>query len=163
MQFVKVDSKLKIDERLSTIKNILLAWDYDKPCKLEIKPYVDSRSLSQNALLHMWINKIYDRFTAMGVMVPIYDYDGDVMEIIGEEPITYDQTKIMMKHKFLGVKDIVHGKLVLKDQLVKTSSLDTGEMTFFLDQIYEWAMDKGIYLPIPEHSAYKKHKERQVR
>lgn len=150
MQFVKVESKLKIDERLSTIKNILLAWDYDKPCKLEIKKYVDARSLSQNALLHMWFSQIHDRFTAMGVMV-------------GDEPITAEDVKLMMKHKFLGVKDVVRGKLVIKDQLVSTSSLDTGEMTYFLDQVYDWAMDKGIYLPVPEHSVYKKYRERQVR
>ena len=150
MQFVRVESKLKIDERLSTIKNILLAWDYEKPCKLEIKAYVDSRSLSQNALMHMWFNQIYDRFKAMGIMV-------------GDEPITADDVKLMMKHKFLGVKDVVRGKLVIKDQLVKTSDLDTGEMTYFLDQVYDWAMDKGIYLPVPEHSVYKKYRERQVR
>ena len=150
MQFVKVESKLKIDERLSTIKNILLAWDYDKPCKLEIKQYVDARSLSQNALMHMWFNQIYNRFSAMGIMV-------------GDEPITAEDVKLMMKHKFLGVKDVVRGKLVIKDQLVSTSSLNTGEMTYFLDQVYDWAMDKGIYLPIPEHSVYKKYRERQVR
>lgn len=150
MQFVKVESKLKIDERLSTIKNILLAWDYDKPCKLEIKQYVDARSLSQNALMHMWFNQIYNRFSAMGIMV-------------GDEPITAEDVKLMMKHKFLGVKDVVRGKLVIKDQLVSTSSLDTGEMTYFLDQVYDWAMDKGIYLPVPEHSVYKKYRERQVR
>lgn len=163
MQFVKVESKLKIDERLSTIKNILLAWDYDKPCKLEIKKYVDARSLSQNALMHMWFNQIYNRFTAMGIMVPITEFHGDEIVIVGEEPITVEDVKLMMKHKFLGVKDVVRGKLVIKDQLVSTSSLDTGEMTFFLDQVYDWAMDQSIYLPIPEHSVYKKYKERQVR
>ena len=150
MQFVKVESKLKIDERLSTIKNILLAWDYDKPCKLEVKQYVDARSLSQNALMHMWFNQIYNRFSAMGIMV-------------GDEPITAEDVKLMMKHKFLGVKDVVRGKLVIKDQLVSTSSLNSGEMTYFLDQVYDWAMDKGIYLPIPEHRIYKKYRERQVR
>ena len=150
MQFVRVESKLKIDERLSTIKNILLAWDYDSPCKLEIKKHVDARSLSQNALMHMWFNQIYNRFSAMGIMV-------------GDEPITAEDVKLMMKHKFLGVKDVVRGKLVIKDQLVSTSSLDTGEMTYFLDQVYDWAMDKGIYLPVPEHSVYKKYRERQVR
>lgn len=163
MQFVRVESKLKIDERLSTIKNILLAWDYEKPCKLEIKPYVNSRSLSQNALMHMWFSQIHDRFTAMGIMVPIIEHHGDETVIVGEEPITADDVKLMMKHKFLGVKDVVRGKLVIKDQLVKTSDLDAGEMTHFLDQVYDWAMDKGIYLPVPEHSVYKKYRERQVR
>ena len=150
MQFVKVDSKNKVDERLSTIKNILLAWDYTKPCQLEIKPYTNPRSLNQNALMHMWFSQIYDRFSAMGIMV-------------GDEPITEDDVKLMMKHKFLGCKDIVRGNLVIPDQLVSTKDLDSGEMTHFLDQVYDWAMDKGIYLSIPENSIYKKNRERQTR
>ena len=118
MQFVKIDSKDKIDERLSTLKNILLAWDYSSACKLEVKKHTNARSLSQNALMHMWFQQINDRFTAMG------------MKINGE-PITEEDVKLMMKHRFLGVKDIVRGKLVIPNQLVSTKDLDSGEMTHF--------------------------------
>lgn len=148
VQFVKVESKLKIDDRLSTIQNILLEWDYEYPCKLSIEKFTDPRSLSQNALMHMWFTNIADRLKAMGFKV-------------ADEPITANDVKLMMKHKFLGVKDIARGNLVIKDQLVQTSSLDKGEMTHFMDQVYHWAMEKRIYLPIPEHSAYKRNKDKQ--
>lgn len=148
MQFIKIDQKSQIDQRLSTLHNILLEWDYTHSCKLVIQKYTNPRTLNQNALMHVWFDEITKRLKAMGFKVE-------------DEPITESDVKLMMKHKFLGTKDIVRGSLVIPDQLVNTSDLDTGEMTHFMDQVYHWAMEKKIYLPIPQDCEYKKNKDKQ--
>jgi hypothetical protein len=116
------------------------------------KEYKNPRTLSQNALVHVWFAEIAKAMKLKG-----FTYVQDNQTLYLSE----DDVKLMMKHKFLGVKDIVRGNLVIKDQLVQTSSLDKGEMTHFMDQVYHWAMEKRIYLPIPEHSAYKRNKDKQ--
>lgn len=37
-----------------------------------------------------------------------------------------------------------------------TTLLDVGEMTFYLNKIESWCMDRGIKLHIPDDSEYKK-------
>jgi len=116
-----------------------------KPVRIEVKPYTNPRSLSQNALLHVWLDDI-----TKGLKIRNFTYDLDGVDTY----LTADDVKLMMKHKFLGVKDIVRGKLVIPDQLRNTSDLDKGEMLTFMNDVYGWAVDRGIQLNIPEESEY---------
>jgi hypothetical protein len=72
-----------------------------------------------------------------------------------------EQMKSLMKYKFLGTEDIVIRKTVIKDQLRSTSKLDKGEMTHFMNQVYDWAVDHGVTLPMPADSEYMKMREAQ--
>ena len=180
MQFVKVESKLKIVDRLATLKDILLNWDYENPCKLVIEKYTDPRTRSQNSLAHMWFSHIAKEYKIRGYTYThvehknncyIYkatdeELDGessccDCNPTITEKYVTGDDMKIIMKHMFLGYEDVVIGKVRVKKQLVSTASLSKGEMTHFLDQVYNYALNQHIFLPIPANSDYKRNKDRQ--
>lgn len=121
-------------------------WNFEDSLVLQPKPYTNPRSLSQNALFHMWCGEIAQQLADRGVKVE-------------DEAITSDDVKLMMKMKYLGTEDIVRGKLVIKDQLRRTSNLDKGEMLFFMEQVEAWAIDRGCQLTIPQHSEYMKMRE----
>jgi hypothetical protein len=72
-----------------------------------------------------------------------------------------EQMKALMKLKFLGTEDIVVGHTMIPGQLKRTSNLDKGEMMRFMDDIYDWALDHGVTLTIPEDSEYMKLRRRQ--
>lgn len=118
-------------------KRLLAFWDFTgKPLEVEYKPYVERRSLSQNAHIHALFEDIAVYFTQKG------------------HPLTKDQAKELMKYKFLGTKDVVIGNTVIPDQLVKTSSLDKGEMSRFIEEIIEWALDHGVPIRNPHDGEY---------
>jgi len=123
-------------------------WDFEDSLVLQPKPYKNPRSLSQNALFHMWCGEMAQQMADRGVKVE-------------DEAITADDVKLMMKIKYLGTEDIVRGKLVVKDQLRRTSTLDKGEMFHFMEQVEEWATDRGCQLTIPAQSDYMKYREAQ--
>lgn len=146
MNFWKIDSRDKVKQILDNLAvNLIDKWDFTKPVRIEVKPYTNPRSLSQNALLHVWLDDI-----TKGLKIRNFTYDLDGVDTY----LTSDDVKLMMKHKFLGVKDIVRGKLVIPDQLRNTSDLDKGEMLTFMNDVYGWAVDRGIQLNIPEESEY---------
>ena len=118
-------------------------WDYTAPLSIVLKPYYNPRSINQNALLHIWCREMSEHF-------------------IGKIPTsTPDNMKLMMKLKFLGLENIQVGKTIIKDQVKHSSGLDKGEMVHFLDQVYHWAKDSGLFLTVPEHSEYQKLKNQQ--
>lgn len=156
MNFWKIDSRDKVKQILDNLGvNLIDTWDFKTPVKIEVSEYKNPRSLSQNALLHMWFGLIAKDFKLKNFM---YDKNAETDLEPEMEYLTADDVKLMLKHKFLGTKDIRRGKLVIENQLISTSSLDKGEMMHFMDQVYHWGIDRGIQLSIPAESEYMKLK-----
>ena len=62
----------------------------------------------------------------------------------------------MLKHKFLGTEDVEVGKTTIPAQVRATSTLDRGEMLYFMTQVEAWAIDLGVKLTKPQNSEYSK-------
>lgn len=133
-----VRDKAQVDKILANIANwVKDEWDFDVPLCLQPKKYVNPRSLSQNALLHVWFDTMAKHFSR-------------------KVDTNAEQMKALMKLKFLGTEDIIVGNTVIEGQLKRTSKLDKGEMMRFMDDVYDWALDHGVRLSIPEDSEYMK-------
>lgn len=125
-----------IDRVLSNVREWASGWDFSHPLVIQPRKYTNSRSLSQNALLHKWFQEMADYFSSRGA------------------EIDAEKAKSLMKLKFLGTEDIVINKTVIEGQLKQTSKLDKGEMQLFMDLVYNWAVDHGVTLSMPEDSEY---------
>ena len=112
-------------------------WDFNHALVIKPGKYTNPRSLSQNALVHTWFNAMAKHFSK-------------------KVEVDAEQMKLLMKNKFLGTEDVVVGSTVIEGQLKRTSKLTKGEMTFFMNQVHEWAADHGVNLPIPADSEYMK-------
>ena len=117
-------------------------WDFNHALVIKPGKYTNPRSLSQNALVHTWFNTMAKHFSK-------------------KVEVDADQMKLLMKNKFLGTEDVVVGSTVIEGQLKRTSKLTKGEMTYFMNQVHEWAADHGVNLPIPADSEYMKLMEAQ--
>jgi hypothetical protein len=95
------------------------------------------RSLSQNALLWMWLTEIAQQTKQKGYG----DYDSEDM---------HDY----FKEKFCPCKSLTIGKTTI--QVKSTKKLDKGEMTFYMNQIHQWSVNAGFRLSMPEDSEYMK-------
>lgn len=140
--FWLIQNKEQLNERMRFLfEHLRDNWDWSQPVELKVKPYVKSRSLSQNALFHVWCREMAEYFASRGA-----DIDADRM-------------KLLMKNEFVGMEDIVINKTVIRDQLRHTSKLDKGEMMDFMDKVKAWAFDHGVYVTCPADSEYMKLKE----
>lgn len=138
-QFWLIKDRRQIKERVAFFQRWLeKEWDFNYPVTWEPKVYRNKRSLSQNALFHVWLRELAEHFTAKG-------YE-----------ISEEEMKDLMKHRFLGVEDRVIHNTVIPGQLRKSRGLDPGEMMAFLDQVWAWAADHGKTLEIPADSEYMK-------
>lgn len=66
-----------------------------------------------------------------------------------------------MKHTFLGYEmrnktNVLTGEMYATSELKRTRDLDKGEMYHFMTKVYNWAVDIGCFLSVPEHSEYAK-------
>jgi hypothetical protein len=102
-----------------------------------------ARSLSQNALSHMWYSEVSRWLIGKG-----------------KDFATPEWCKAAMKNTFLGVEDVFHTDVVTgvstrRQELRHTSKLDVGEMKLYLDLVYHWCLDRGLMLTIPEGCQYQ--------
>jgi len=67
----------------------------------------------------------------------------------------------MMKSKFLGTQDIKVGQTELLNQVRSSSKLTKGEMVYFMDQVYEWASERDVFLSLPQYNEYTELKRKQ--
>jgi len=104
-----------------------------------------SRSLSQNALFHVWCREFADSFNRRSK----------------SDEYTPDDIKLILKHKFLGYESKVVGKTEIKDQLKSTSKVDKGEMFQFMERIWDWGIQVNVLLSCPEDSELQKLRESQ--
>ena len=121
----------------------------DKSFRITLKEWKGSRSLSQNSLCHKWYCVLSERF------MPV------------NKSFTPAVVKEMLKNNFLGYESVRIFDLKTRSwrqeyRLKHTSKLDVGETKHYMDQIYYWSVDKGIFLPIPEDSEYMKLKQQEV-
>jgi hypothetical protein len=138
-EFWLIKNKDHLDERFKFLREWLLTeWDWDHAVQLTVKRYVEKRSLSQNALFHVWCREMADHFKAANV--------------------NQDSMKELLKYKFLGTEDRVIGKTVIPNQVRCTSKLDRGEMLHFMDEVQAWALDHGVKLSCPQDSEYMRLK-----
>jgi len=144
--FWRVDKPEQLDDRLKNLGEWLRTnWDWNHQCKIVPQVLREPRTLSQNALMHVWFKDLSTYFTERN------------------HDLTPEQAKTLMKHLFLGYEDVVIGQTRIKEQLRKTSKLSKGEETQFLSQIQEWALDKGLTLTCRADCEYMKMKEAQIR
>lgn len=141
-QYWILRAKNEIPRVINNLQSWADGWDFTHPLVLKPSKYTNPRSLSQNALLHLWFGTMAEHFSK-------------------KVDTNAEQMKALMKYKFLGTEDVVVGKTVIEGQLRQTSRLTKGEMTQFMDQVHEWAADHGVNLPIPQDSEYMKLREYQ--
>lgn len=117
--------------------------------RLTLKPWKEKRSLSQNALSHMW----YAEISAYLIKS-------------GRTDATPEWVKRNLKRTYLGCEEVTYTDFVTGDKSTTyeprhTSSLDTGDMHFFLNQVEQWCAQFGLVLTIPHDSDYQKLKDKQ--
>lgn len=117
--------------------------------RLILKPWREKRSLSQNALSHMWYTEISDYLIARGKAFA-----------------TPEWVKDAMKHTYLGYEskdrvDVVSGEVTTVQSLRHTADLETGEMYIFLCKVEAWAMNIGCHLTIPQSCEYQQLRDKQ--
>ncbi len=106
--------------------------------RMVLKPWREKRSLSQNALSHMWYSEISEYLISRG-----------------KSFATSAWVKDALKHTYLGYEtkdlvDVVTGEITTIQSLRHTSDLDTGEMYVFLCKVE--ALGGEYWLP-PDYSA----------
>jgi hypothetical protein len=139
-EFWLIKDPLEIKDRIEAFKKFLEdEWNWDKPISWQVKEYKPRRSLSQNDLFHVWVRDMTRHFKKRG------GFTG-----------TEDDLKLMLKYKFLGTEDVEVGKTTIPAQVRATSTLDRGEMLYFMTQVEAWAIDLGVKLTKPTHSEYSK-------
>ena len=115
-------------------------WNWEYPVEWKVKRYIPKRSLSQNALFHVWCREMAEHFKSKGA-----DVDEEKM-------------KELIKYKILGTEDRQISNTIIPGQVRETSGLDRGEMMDFMDKVMEWALDHGVRLSCPQDSEYMKLK-----
>lgn len=144
----KIDNKQQVDHVFKYIREWALEFDYLVPLVLKPEAYKNPRTLTQNALMHIWFREIAEAMNKAGMKIDGEDY-------------TADDAKLLMKYLFLGTEDIIRGKLVIKDQLRSTRKLDKGDAQHFMDDIVDWCDGKNILLSNPAGNEYAKLREAQ--
>ncbi len=143
-EFYLIRSERDVEHVMPNIVRRLGDWDWSDYCQIQVKKWVPPRTLSQNALFHVWMRHMAAHFTMRGTEVD------------------EEEMKTLMVHKFLGTEDITINRTTIPAQLRRTSKLDKGEMQWFMDQVSAWAMDMGITLDAPAESEYMKLKREEV-
>lgn len=108
-----------------------------KTYRLSCVEWREKRSLSQNSLYWKWLAEINQQ-----VPLQIEDSSIDGPELWHE----------VFKKYYCPVKNITNSEKSLPIQ--STKMLDVGEMTFYLNKIESFCIDRHIKLTIPEDSEY---------
>jgi hypothetical protein len=140
-EFWIVKDKSHLEQRVKFFADYLdKEWNWEYPVEWRVKRYIPKRSLSQNALFHVWCREMAEHFKSKGA---------DVDE---------EQMKELIKYKILGTEDRQISNTIIPAQIRETSGLDRGEMMDFMDKVMEWALDHGVRLSCPQDSEYMKLK-----
>lgn len=145
------------------------SYDWSKPLQVEIKLFKPKRTLPQNALYWAWVTECVEWLDARN-----YSWanklDADLMRECGGDVAKAKRLWLHRSHKatFLGFRDIeytdlTNGEVITKTELIGTSGadFDTGQMHFFMNLVYEYWLNLGLILTIPEECEYRDVLERQ--
>ena len=139
-EFWMIKDPLEIKDRMKAFQKFLEdEWNWDKPISWQVKEYKPRRSLSQNDLFHVWCRDMLRHFKKKG------GFTG-----------TEEDIKMMVKYKFLGTEDLEISNTTIPAQVRRTSTLDRGEMLYFMTQVEAWCIDLGVKLTKPQNSEYYK-------
>lgn len=105
--------------------DLIAGLDTEKTLVVTVERHVKKRTLSQNSMLHKWVDIIAEEIGDTSVSVK-----ADLKAMLARQV----ESKVSP------------GKFRPQD----TSEMNTKEMTEFLDRIYVWANEFGIRLPVPE-------------
>lgn len=145
MDFWKIDRPQQIGERLEHLGDHLKAnWDWSTPVSITFQPYQNPRSLTQNALFHVWIRQMVNHFKP------------------ARPELTEEEMKDICKFRFLGTESKKAGKIILENQLKQTSKLRKGEMYHFMEQVYQWCLELGLQLDTPADSEFMQIRKSQA-
>lgn len=136
------DFKLSYASLSSLIDVVNTLLKSGKVYRVQIKEWRETRSLSQNNLLHLWMGELSAFLISKG-----------------RKQANPEFCKELMKHTFLGYVEVervsaLTGEVTTHRQLRHTSQLDTGEMFSFMCKVQCWCVDKGLFLTIPESSEF---------
>ena len=120
----------------------LNGFEFEQPMEVTIRPIAKKRTLSQNAVFHMWMNDMSAYLTRKG-----------------RQFATPEWCKDAMKYTFLGFEAIGHtnvttGEITVSSELKHTANLSTGDMYHFMEQCEAYCAGIGCLLTIPEKSEY---------
>ena len=124
-------------------------FDFESSVEVVIRPIAAKRTLSQNALFHMWCNELSSYLLKHG-----------------RKWATPEFVKDMLKHSFLGYKDTMRldvstNKPAKVRELIHTSDLSSCDMFHFMAQCEAYSVGIGCLLTIPEKSEYMQNKRAQ--
>ena len=124
-------------------------FDFESSVEVVIRPIAAKRTLSQNALFHMWCNEL-----------------SSYLLKAGRKWAKPEFVKDMLKHSFLGYKDTMRldvstNKPTKIRDLIHTSDLSSGDMFHFMEQCEAYSVGIGCLLTIPEKSEYMQNKRAQ--
>ena len=70
--FVRFNSRAEVEKRSKYLIDNMMDWDFNQPLVVKLEKYKDPRSLSQNALSHIWYREIAKEMHNKGHRVEIY-------------------------------------------------------------------------------------------
>ncbi|EPR9084307.1 YbcN family protein [Cronobacter dublinensis] len=117
--------------------------------RLVVKPWKEKRSLSQNALAHMWFSEISQYLIKSG-----------------RADATPEWVKRNLKKTYLGCEEVTYTDFITGTKETTweprhTSCLDTGEMHHFLCQVEGWCAQFGLALTIPVGCEFQQLRDKQ--
>ena len=147
--YIFIKDATEIQRRLPFLMRRIEEWDYSKPLTIKFEPYENPRSISQNAMAHVWYRQISEEMAKKGHVIK-HDKPEEVW-------------KLWLKRRFIGIYTVNIGKEIIEDQVKSTKDLNKGEMAYFLDQVYHWATKQGVMLSVPHESEYAALQNQQER
>lgn len=117
--------------------------------RLQVKPWREKRSLSQNSLLHMWLAEISEYLIKSG-----------------RTDATPEWVKRNLKKTYLGCEEVTYTDFITGEKTTTweprhTSDLDTGEMHIFLTKVEAWCAQFGLALTVPNGCEYQQLQQKQ--
>jgi len=134
-----INHRKDIPDVIKNFEERVREMDFSRPVAWKFETYSTVRSLSQNALFHMWCGQMAEYFSS-------------------KIQITPEMVKKLMKNEFLGTENIHVGSTVIENQLKSTKSLNKGEMHDFMERVFHWGIDKGVQLANPEDSEFRRER-----
>ncbi|MCS2167568.1 YbcN family protein [Scandinavium manionii] len=120
-----------------------------QPLRLQVKQWREKRSLSQNALSHMWYTEISEYLIKSG-----------------RTDATPEWVKRNLKKTYLGSEEVTYTDFVTGEKTTTweprhTADLDTGEMHIFLCKVEMWCAQFGLALTIPNGCEFQQLRDKQ--
>jgi hypothetical protein len=121
-----------------------LLTNNDRSYRISVVEWREKRSLSQNSLYWKWLDEINTQ---------------NPLKVNGSKIQGPDLWHEVFKKYYCPAKLITNGSQSI--EVKSTKILDVGEMTFYLNKIENWCIDRGIKLTMPESSEYYQLMENQ--